>query len=159
MFSTLEAWDALEGARVLDLFAGSGALGLEAASRGATEVDFVEKHPPAATIVKTNVQTVLKSVARDATPQLRVHRATASSFLQEGGGGWDLVFIDPPYDFNSESLTAILVDLAPLLRDRAIVMVERSSRVAPPEWPESLAELKTKRYGETTLYWAESLSD
>lgn len=160
MFSTLESWDALEGIRVLDLFAGTGALGIEAASRGASEVDFVEKHPPAAAMLKSNVDLAKAAMAKSTStvPILKVHRATAATFLEglQAEEIWDLVFIDPPYDYSDEALTKTLAALTPLLRKNGLLMVERSTRNNAPDWPEGLTELKTKRYGETTLWWAEN---
>ncbi|HUH53467.1 MAG TPA: 16S rRNA (guanine(966)-N(2))-methyltransferase RsmD [Microbacteriaceae bacterium] len=168
MFSTLESWDAIEDARVLDLFAGTGALGIEAASRGASEVLLLEKHAPAAEILKKNVQAALKMLSQnsrepDATSGhptstlLKVLRASATTFFadKEETATWDLVFIDPPYEFKDASLASLLEDLVPHLRQNAVVMVERSSRNSAPVWPEGLQEIKQKRYGETTLWWAE----
>lgn len=162
MFSTLDSWDALEGMRVLDLFAGTGALGIESASRGALEVQFVEKHPPAAAILKINVDDALKMIRKNTNevPLMKVHRGTATGFIDELEQRpiWDLVFIDPPYDFASNHLNELLKKVAHQLRERAVVMVERSSRDSAPAWPSELEEIKTKKYGETTLWWAERVS-
>lgn len=170
IFSALEAWGVVEGARVLDLYGGSGALGLEAASRGAAAVTLVEKHPQAAQVAGRNAKTVLKawgssSGGSDAAPTITVERQSVQTFLDreveklEAGLGsnatWDVALIDPPYDLGEEELTANLVALAPLLALDAVVLVERSTRSPEPTLPETLAPIRDKRYGETVLWWCE----
>lgn len=158
IFSTLEAWDALENATVLDLFAGSGALGLEAASRGAKSVLMLEKHAPTVEVIKQNTQLFKKAAARhEKKVDLKVVRGSANTFFTEQGSAvtWDLVFIDPPYDFRDESLNTLLSELEPLLNPEAVVMVERGSKSAAPVWPAGVEEIRHKRYGDTTVYWAE----
>lgn len=158
IFSALEAWDALDDARVLDLYAGSGALGLEALSRGAQSATLVEKHPQAAQIAQRNARTIAKAWSGDAhAPQCVVERASAQTFLERdhGSARWDVVLIDPPYDIGERELTANLTALLPLLTPEALVMVERSSRSPEPEAPAGLVALRSKRYGETALWWYE----
>src|SRR6478736_4912883 len=113
LFGALESAEALQGAAVLDLYAGSGALGLEAVSRGAASADLVEKSPRAAAVVERNAAKVAKSVGRDAA--IRVHRSPVSAFLGGPGGPYDLVFLDPPYDFDEHELTHALALLVPSL--------------------------------------------
>lgn len=155
MFSTLDAWDMLDEARVLDLFAGSGALGLEAASRGASEVALVEKHGPAAQVVRGNVARLQPRLRNGC--DITVHRQSAIAFLEShpDPDSWDVVFIDPPYDFAEPSLEEVLRRILPTLRQGAVVMVERSSRSGAPNLPEGYATIRAKRYGETTLFWLE----
>lgn len=157
IFSSAEAWDAVKGANVLDLFSGSGALGLEALSRGAKNVTLVEKHPPAAAIIKKNAAAVLRSLRETDSTSLRVERASALTFLTDSppDAMWDLVFIDPPYDFSDAALTEILENLATHLSERALIMVERSTKSEKPRLPEALSMVRDKRYGEATVYWAE----
>ena len=128
LFGALESLSAIEGARVLDLYAGSGALGLEALSRGAASAEFVERARQAAAIVRRNAAVVAKA---GGLPPGRVHESTAHAFLQRATGPFDLVFTDPPYDLDDTAMTADLVALAPLLSADAVVVVE---------WGEGLAE-------------------
>jgi len=155
-FSKLDASDALEGARVLDLYAGSGALGLEAASRGAALVTMVEDHAGAISAISANI-TAIGAVLPHA-PTLGVTKAQVSTFLRATPTTrYELVFIDPPYELDSATLDQILTELLPWLAPGAWVMIERSTRSVAPQWPESLTPLDTKKYGETTLYFAEAL--
>ncbi|WP_432541321.1 16S rRNA (guanine(966)-N(2))-methyltransferase RsmD [Kineococcus sp. SYSU DK002] len=151
LFSALEAAGAVAGARVLDLYAGSGALGLEAASRGAAQVVLVEAARAAAATARANAGAV-------GLPGVRVVADRVERFLASPAaavdGGWDLVLVDPPYAVASEEVTAVLAALAPLLAPGAVVVVERSSRTAPPAWPEPVTDVRERRYGETTVWVA-----
>ncbi len=151
LFGALESADALRGARVVDLYAGSGALGLEAVSRGAASADLVEKAAPAATIVQRNAGRVAKSMGRGAS--ITVHRAAVAAYLDRPCGPWDLAFVDPPYDLGDGELTAALTALLPRLAVDGLVIVERSSRSGEPSLPEGLVVERSKRYGDTTLWW------
>lgn len=153
LFGALESLSAIEGARVLDLYAGSGALGLEALSRGAASAEFVERARQAAAIVRRNAAVVAK--AGGLTPG-RVHESTAHAFLQRATGPFDLVFTDPPYDLDDTAMTADLVALAPLLSADAVVVVERARRSTPPDFgAANLEQFREKSYGDTTVWWAE----
>lgn len=153
LFGALESADALRGAAVLDLYAGSGALGLEAISRGAASVDLVEKAPRAAAVAQRNADRVAKSVGRDAT--LRVHRTGVDAYLRGAHGPFDLVFLDPPYDLADADLTTALDLLVPHLGEGATVIIERAKRSPEPSLPEGLVATRSKRYGDTTLWWAQ----
>ncbi|QYM75986.1 16S rRNA (guanine(966)-N(2))-methyltransferase RsmD [Leucobacter luti] len=167
IFSRLEAWDLIDDTRVLDLYAGSGALGLEAASRGAREVTLVEKNPQAAQVATRNRSTVLTAFRDGHAPRITVVRQSVQGFLDSAGHTsdpdsalpassiWDVVLLDPPYDLSEAELTANLSALVPLLAPGACVLVERSTRTPEPGWPEGLSPLREKRYGETALWWAE----
>lgn len=156
LFGALDAADLLRGARVLDLYAGSGALGLEAASRGAATVDLVEKSPQAVTVIRRNVsrvQTALRG-SPDAA-RLAVHRAGVEAYLRSAPVGvFDLVFLDPPYDLPDAELRTVLDLLVPALSPRATVIVERGARSASPVWPTALRADRHRRYGDTALWWA-----
>jgi 16S rRNA (guanine966-N2)-methyltransferase len=152
LFGALESADALRGAAVLDLYAGSGALALEAVSRGAARADLVEKAPRAASVLQRNAAKVRKALARDV--EITVHRASVSAYLHVPRGPFDLVFIDPPYDLAESELTTALALLAPSLADGAIVVVERASRSPAPTLPAELTAGRSKRYGDTTLWWS-----
>jgi 16S rRNA (guanine966-N2)-methyltransferase len=155
LFGALESADGISGARVLDLYAGSGALGLESLSRGAASVDLVEKGRPAAAIVRRNAATVAKA---GGLPLARVHENPVRTYLQRATGPFDLVFSDPPYDLNDEAMTADLVALAPLLSTDALVVIERARRSTPPDLAAAgLTLIREKAYGDTILWWAEPI--
>ncbi|XPP25515.1 MAG: 16S rRNA (guanine(966)-N(2))-methyltransferase RsmD [Leucobacter sp.] len=157
IFSTLGSWGFTGGHRVLDLYAGSGALGLEAASRGAARVVLVEKHPQAAQVAGRNAKTVQRAFPADAGPAIEVARSSVQAYLEGADPvpSWDVVLLDPPYDLGERELAANLAALPPLLADDAVVLVERSTRSPEPEWPAGLARIRENRYGETALWWAE----
>ena len=157
LFGALESLSAIAGARVLDLYAGSGALGLESLSRGAASVDFVERGRQAAAIVRRNVGVVAKA---GGLPPGRVHESSVQAFLQRATGPFDLVFTDPPYDLDDDAMTADLIALAPLLSSDAVVVVERARRSTPPNFGAAdLEQFREKSYGDTTLWWAEPVID
>ncbi len=155
VFSALEARDAIVDARVLDLFAGSGALGLESLSRGAASVVLVEKHPKAADIARKNAELV-RSVGKLDASAVQIVANTVSHFLDglpASSPSFDLVFIDPPYDLPEAEIDAVLEALAPHLSDGADVIVERSTRTGDPKPPTGMTLDKSKAYGETTIHW------
>jgi 16S rRNA (guanine966-N2)-methyltransferase len=153
LFSRLEHRGLLDGTHVLDLYAGSGALGLEAASRGADQVLLVESNRRAVGVIRHNIGTVGRS-------GVRVLLDTVARVLRAGPPGgtrMDLVLVDPPYELSEEALAADLAALVEhdwLARD-AFVVVERSSRSPQPTWPDGLELSGEKRYGETTIWFAE----
>jgi 16S rRNA (guanine966-N2)-methyltransferase len=150
MFSSLAGLVDLEGIRVLDLFAGTGAVGLEALSRGAAAVCFVESDRAVCEILRRNVEAV-------GLPGAEIHRRPAAAYLVGAGADepFGLVFADPPYAFGDEPLSVLLTALATprWLADSAIVVVERSARGGEPRWPESIETIKHKRYGEGVLWY------
>ncbi|MEO6827516.1 MAG: 16S rRNA (guanine(966)-N(2))-methyltransferase RsmD [Microbacteriaceae bacterium] len=155
-FSALAARDALAGATVLDLYAGSGALGLEAASRGAAAVTLVEREAAAARLCRSNAAIVLANAPAASTPSIIVQKQSVMAFLTSASASFDVVFIDPPYALSDPELAQNLQLLAPRLTPNAIVVVERSTRSAAPTWPTGLVPDRRARYGETTLWWAEA---
>jgi 16S rRNA (guanine966-N2)-methyltransferase len=152
LFGALESADTLHGAVVLDLYAGSGALGLEALSRGAASADLVEKSPRAATVAQRNAARVAKAVGSG--PAVRVHRSSAEAFLRTARGPFDLVFLDPPYDVSEAELSSTLSRLVPVLSPGADVVIERAARSPQPTLPDGLVAGRSKRYGDTALWWA-----
>ncbi|MCE1178846.1 MAG: 16S rRNA (guanine(966)-N(2))-methyltransferase RsmD [Micrococcales bacterium] len=149
LFSRLEALDAIEGRLVVDLYAGSGALGLEALSRGARGVILVEHDRRAAAVIKRNAASLGLSGARVAS-------TTVDKALGSGGAGEvGLAMVDPPYDVGEEALARALTLLMPWLEADALVVVERSSRSPEPSWPDGLEATGSKSYGETVLWYAE----
>ncbi|SEE26600.1 16S rRNA (guanine(966)-N(2))-methyltransferase RsmD [Ruania alba] len=150
IFSRLEHLGMLDGTRVLDLYAGSGALGLEAASRGAAQVTLVESARAAVGTCRANARrTGLESI-------VQVVPTAVERYLSGGppAAGYDLVLVDPPY--TEDGLDAVLEALAApgWLAPEGAVVVERSSRSTPPVWPDGWAESGTKSYGETRVYYA-----
>lgn len=158
IFSSLEARDALHGARVLDLFAGSGALGLEAASRGATTVTLVEKDARAAAVCRRNAARVSAAAPAGALAVSTVAQ-TASTYLNDAPGPWDIVFLDPPYNLSDAALATTLEQLAPKLAQDAVVLIERDTRSREPAWPAGITPTRSTKYGDTTLWWATRAAD
>lgn len=150
LFGALEAADLIRDATVLDLYAGSGALGLEAVSRGAASADLVERAPRAASIIERNVRAVARSLPGR---RLTVHRAAAEGFLRAAAAPFDLVFVDPPYDMPDAEVEATLGLLVPRLSDEAIVVLERATRSGDPALPDGLVVDRAKKYGDTTVWW------
>ncbi len=153
IFSALAARDVIGGARVLDLYAGSGALGLEAASRGAASVSLVDNSAAAASACRKNAAHILKAAPRGVSPKVEVSASPVQAYVSGARAFWDIVFLDPPYELASAEVTKNLEALVPRLDPDAVVVLERSSRAAPPEFPAELELDRTKSYGDTTLYW------
>ncbi|MDQ1289591.1 MAG: rRNA (guanine966-N2)-methyltransferase [Actinomycetota bacterium] len=150
VFSALDARGAVDGARVLDLFAGSGALGLEAASRGAVDVVLVDSSRRAVDTARRNVLAVGESGVSV------VHSPVLRYLGRSPGEPRDLVFLDPPYALDEPSLARHLSALVTgsWLAPDALVVVERSGRGPEPEWPPVLAAEPVRRYGETAVWTA-----
>ena len=145
MFASLNSLlGGFDGLRVLDLYAGSGALGLEALSRGAVHADLVESYAKAARTIQRNV--------KELGAPAQVHAVTAQRFVGEQRGPWDLVFLDPPYAVPNAEVDAILTALRPHLDPDGVVVVERAKR-DPFDWPEGFEGLRDKAYGDTRLWY------
>ena len=142
---------------VLDLYAGSGALGLEALSRGAAHVDFVESDRSAARVIKANAVAVL-DVASASTAPVEVHAVAVERWLvptgREAGARvrYDVVFCDPPYATPGADVRRVLVALLGRLGDDALVVVERARRDPPWSWPSGLVPIRDRAYGEAHLW-------
>jgi len=135
------------GVRVLDLFAGSGALGLEAASRGAAAVVLVERDRRAAAVARANAGAV-------GVPGVRVVQRPVSAYLREPPRPFDLVLADPPYEVASGDVEALLGRLCRgWLAPRAVVVVERPTRGGDLRWPVGIGPLRAAVHGETTLWY------
>jgi 16S rRNA (guanine966-N2)-methyltransferase len=154
IFSALQSRDAVRGARVVDLYAGSGALGLEAASRGARSVVLVERDAAAARACRDNAARVSRNAPADAAPEIVVAARPVHAYLEASTATWDLAFLDPPYDLGEEELGRALAALAPRLAPGAVVCIERGAKATEPPWPDGLALDRRKDYGDTTLWWA-----
>ena len=147
LFNSLGSLLDLEGAAVLDLYAGSGALGLEALSRGAAQVVFVENGPRVLPVLRANVDAVGLPGARVVSGS--VPTVVAGPPLAR----FDVVLADPPYATPLPEVLRVLEALVAgeWLAEDAVVVVERSSREAPFEWPTPLRGLRERRYGEAVL--------
>jgi 16S rRNA (guanine966-N2)-methyltransferase len=151
LFATVEAIrGGLDGAAVLDLYAGSGAVGLEALSRGAGDVLLVESDSRAAQVIRQNIAAVGLAGARLVTD--RVERALARG---PDGPPRDFAFADPPYAVGEDEIGRVLATL--LSRDwlapGALVVLERSTRSGSPSWPQGYDFDRSRRYGEATLWY------
>jgi 16S rRNA (guanine966-N2)-methyltransferase len=150
LFSTLDAVARLDGARVLDLYAGSGAVGLEALSRGAAHALLVESDGRVARLIRDNARALGLSGAQVVTD--RVQRLVAGP---PPGPPYQVIFADPPYALPAAELDLVLADLARhgWLAPGVIVVVERHRDAAEPVWPEPLRSIRRKRYGDTALWY------
>lgn len=149
LFNSLGVLLELDGARVLDLFAGSGAVGLEAVSRGAAQAVLVESDASAAKVVSANIAALRM-------PGATLVRIPVEQYLRHPAGApFDLVFADPPYALDESTLGEVLVRLVEpgWLAAGAVVVVERSARSPEPQWPTALDQLKQKLYGEALLWY------
>lgn len=156
IFSRLNTWDAIDCARVLDLFAGTGALGLEALSRGASHALFSEANAASA----RQLQRSVRELGLTGCAEVRTARAEQVAQSLAGTAAeprepvrYSLVFLDPPYDYATSALEDLLTALDPALTDDAVVVIERSSRTAPITWPAGFADDGTKSYGETVVQY------
>ena len=145
--SLLGTWS---GVHVLDLFAGSGAVGLEALSRGAEHVTFVECDPRAVRVLERNVETV-------GLPGTSIERADVGAAVERTcASGFDFAFLDPPYDVPDDDVAGLLATLGRRgwLHAGAVVVVERSARGSRAPWPDSDWDpLKHRAYGDTVLWY------
>lgn len=151
LFSWLSARGWLDGTAVLDLFAGSGALGAEAASRGATRVELVENHRKAVLVCRKNASAVNR---RAGTEIITVRPTTVDTMLADTPPkSWDLILADPPYPLTGTALRRSLDLMTAALKPDGLMVLERSQRSPEPEWPAGLELLESRRYGETQLYF------
>ena len=151
LFNTLAGLLDLSGAAVLDLYAGSGAIGLEALSRGADRALFVESDPRAARTIRANAARLDVPGARVLAD--RVERVLAAPPI--AGAAYDVVFADPPYATADDEVDRMLADLVDRgwLADGAVLIVERGRRSPAPNWPTGVAPVKSRRYGEAVLWY------
>lgn len=150
LFSSIEATlGSLQGVHFLELYAGSGAVSLEAMSRNAQLATLVELHPATAALARRNaVDLGFRAV--------EVVTGTVERFVAaQATRAYDVVFLDPPYDVANTAVADVLTQLAEhcWLADEALVVVERSSRTQPLRWPPHFEPLRSRNYGETTLWY------
>lgn len=145
LFSSLDSRFGFVGQVVLDLFAGSGALGLEAASRGADEVVLVDNDPRAVAVIEHNAEVV-------GHPNVTIEPVAASTYVARAPREhFSMVLADPPYELADEAVAEMLEALKPLLVDGAAVVVERHRESPETAWPEGYTptrqKLKKRLYG------------
>lgn len=150
LFSVVESWcGSLSGLRFLDLYAGSGAVGLEAWSRGAGIVTLVEQDRRTASLITRNARAL-------GFPKANVIAAPVLAVLRKPPAApYDVVFLDPPYPLEDAAVVETLRALTThsWLVPSALVVVERSARGAPLPWPEGFTPAQEKTYGETALWY------
>ena len=148
LFNTLTGLIDLTGAEVLDLYAGTGAVGLESLSRGAAAATLVESDPAVVSVLRGNVAAIAldgAQVVARSVPAYLGQRPVLDRVR--------LAFLDPPYALPESALADVLAQLADLLPTDAIVVVERGARGVPPIWPSVIESIKQKRYGEGALWY------
>jgi 16S rRNA (guanine966-N2)-methyltransferase len=151
LFNALESRNAVRGAKVIDLFAGSGALGLEAASRGAAEVVLVDSSRQATGCARRNASEL---------GFLRVAVVLSSAERYVSGHppfSADLVLLDPPYPMSEDALATVLAGLASpaWVAPSGLVVVERAGRSPEPRWPDGFRRSSVRRYGDTAVWTAQ----
>lgn len=149
LFAAAESVLPLPGTRWLDLYAGSGAVGLEALSRGAADVLLVESDPRAAAVIRENIGRVGLAGAR-----LVTGKADRVLSRPVAGTGYDVAFADPPYSMTASSVTTLLGLLAEgWLAPGGLAIVERATRSGDLDWPPGYVADKARRYGEATIWY------
>ena len=162
VFSHLESMGMLNNTRILDLYAGSGALGIEALSRGASTLVAVEAAGQAANLLRTTFNNLKKQHAWQSGDSVQVIRCKAEQYAQtyvtpHESQQFDVVFIDPPYAVEDEVCNTLLRDLVHnhVVREDGVVILERSARSPEPQVPEDWEIVRAKNYGETAVYTIE----
>jgi 16S rRNA (guanine966-N2)-methyltransferase len=154
LFSTLASeFGDFEGLHVLDLYAGTGAIALEALSRGASVVHAVEKDEPAAQAIEKNYEN-LKSA--QCPGMFHLYTMGVNRFLQDKAQlQYHFVYVDPPYDLDDLDVIETLIQLVSgdFLHPQALIAVERNSRVREISWPDGLEQVREKNYGQATIFY------
>jgi len=154
LFSSLSSeFGTFEGLRVLDLFAGSGAIGLESLSRGATLVHVVEKDEQAVKTIETNYDLVKKS---NPAGKFEIFGMSVERFLNDQPREkYHLVYIDPPYEFSNQGIEDILNKLHDnnFLSSDAFIAVERNARLDQFIWPDAFTPARERNYGQASIYY------
>lgn len=158
LFSSLESeFGSINDLAFLDLFAGSGADGVEALSRGATLVHAVESNSEMSRIASANFELVKSPVGK-----FKVIHSSAKKYLdneftfhQAPESGFDIIFMDPPYELPNSDITDLLLSIVRgnLLKHYGIIAIERETKSKPFEWPEGMEEIKVRSYGQGSIYY------
>lgn len=153
LFSTLVSeFLNFDGLNVLDLYAGTGAVALEALSRGAAIVHAVERDKAACEVISSNYETVKRS---NPSGTFQLYSMPVSTFLSDNvtNCSYHIVYIDPPYEYSNEEIEDVLIKLAPHLDPIALIAVERESKTRPFTWPTGYVAAREKNYGTASIYY------
>ncbi len=152
--SLISEFSSLSGLRFLDLFAGSGAVGVEALSRGAKIVHAVEVDGDMGNLAISNFKLVQSPQGKFRVIHTKVEKFLESDIASEDGG-YDIIFMDPPYDLSNQEIEKMLTTIVEreLLQSTGIVAIERESKNRPFTWPIMLKELKVRSYGQGSIYY------
>lgn len=154
LFSTLASeFGDFEGLHVLDLYAGTGAIALEALSRGASVVHAVEKDEPAAQAIEKNYENIKSA---QCPGMFHLYTMSVNRFLQDKAQLlYHFVYVDPPYDLDDLDVIETLIQLVSggFLHPQALIAVERNSRVREISWPDGLEQVREKNYGQATIFY------
>ena len=152
LFSSLESeFGSMQELNFLDLYSGSGAVGVEALSRGATNVYSVEDHSPTAGIATKNFELV-----NNTSGKFQVISTTAERFVGSAHQvSFDIIFMDPPYDVTNDVIEKLLVDIHSnnLLKCNGIVAIERETKKTPFAWPQPFIAEKVRSYGQGSIFY------
>ena len=154
LFSTLASeFGDFDGLHVLDLYAGTGAIALEALSRGASVVHAVEKDEPAAQAIEKNYENIKSA---QCPGMFHLYTMGVNRFLQDKAQlQYHFVYVDPPYDLDDLDVIETLIQLVSgdFLHPQALIAVERNSRVREISWPDGLEQVLEKNYGQATIFY------
>lgn len=161
IFSRLDSWEVCDSARVLDLFAGTAALGVEAISRGARELVCVEANAAAAALITKTVKVLQSQGAWSEDLSVRVNKRRAEQFVQDySGEAFDLVFIDPPYALETEQVDRLIENMVSKgvvsAAADTLIVLERSARSVAPKICAGWEIFDTRNYGETAVMFIQS---
>lgn len=157
LFSTLESeFGSINDLSFLDLYCGSGAVGVEALSRGAAIVTGIDNDEKATNVARQNFQLIEKI---NGIGTYSVVTMSVGKFLDKPADlPFDVVFLDPPYELPNNEIEKNLAALVcnSFLKPSSVVAIERDSKARPIVWPEGLLEVKVRKYGAATIYYAET---
>lgn len=152
LFSSLESeFGSINNLNVLDLFAGSGAVGVEALSRGAANVFAVEQHEPTSRIAQKNFELV-----KNASGKFTVINSPALRFVSAPRQiTFDIIFMDPPYEVSNSDIEELVtaIELNGLLAERGLIAIERASKNSPFAWPAPFIQEKIRSYGQGSIFY------
>jgi 16S rRNA (guanine966-N2)-methyltransferase len=155
LFSSLiSTFGTMEGINFLDLFAGSGAVGVEALSRGAQLVHAVEQDGVAADVARSNF-----ALVKGAAGASHLFRMSASTFLNQeipsNPAQYDIIFMDPPYELSNDAVTDLIhsISLRDLLKSDGLIAIERATKSNPFDWPSRFSLEKIRSYGQGSIFY------
>lgn len=158
LFSSLESeFNNMEGIRFLDLFAGSGAVTAEAISRGASSCTLVDSDRLSMEIARKNVEIARSSLQSVKSVEVNFIDDDAETFVKRKSNPFDVIFIDPPYAYPDLELMEMVTRLLEngYIAPSTLVVIERASRVSVFPWPDSMREVKVRRYGNAAIFYGE----